>query len=75
MSYKIKINYTYPTLIQNQFNVLMQDKYDLIQWFSDFLEQNPHLKDKIKNFEVIEQYVDWVWGFYHWIWMLVDFIY
>ena len=58
MSYKIKINYTYPTLIQNQFNVLMQDKYDLIQWFSDFLEQNPHLKDKIKNFEVIEQYVD-----------------
>ena len=54
IKYTIKINYKHRMIAQHEVNVVMFDKYELIEWFSNFLEQQPNLKDKINNFEVIE---------------------
>lgn len=54
IKYTIKINYKHRMIAQHKVNVVMFDKYELIEWFSNFLEQQPNLKDKINNFEVIE---------------------
>lgn len=56
MKYSIRINYLDLTKRAHVLTTAIFNRDEVIAWFSEYLETKPKLKDKIKNFEVIESY-------------------